>query len=103
MDSPNSARFVTALSFLTSSCQQQVLRYLATLEARNYASSTLLAVVGALKLLTGRLPHPRQAALVADLTQTTSQDITDFITAAQQAGLAGEHHQRQVEHPDRVL
>ena len=88
MDDLNSARFATALSFLTSTCQQPVLRYLAALEARNYAPGTLRAVVGALRWLTGRLPDTRQAALVADLTQTTSQDISDFVGAAQKAGLA---------------
>jgi site-specific recombinase XerD len=65
-----------------------VLRYLSLLEARNYASSTLLVVAGALKSLTRHLPDTRRAALIADLTQTTSQDISDFVCAAQKAGLA---------------
>jgi site-specific recombinase XerD len=88
MDCAFSSRFESALSFLTSAGKQQALRYLAAIEARNYAASTLLAVAGALKSLTRHLPDSRQAALVADLTQTTSQDITDFVAAARQAGLA---------------
>lgn len=88
MDCPSSVRFAHALSFLTATNQQHVLRYLALLEPRNYARSTLKAVAGALRCLIRLLPDARQAALVADLTQTTSQDISDFVCAAQQAGLA---------------
>ncbi|MEO6725865.1 MAG: tyrosine-type recombinase/integrase [Blastocatellia bacterium] len=76
------------LSFLTSASRQQALRYLATLEARNYASSTVLAVARTLKSLTDRVSDSRQAALIADFSQATSQDITDFVTAARKAGLA---------------
>lgn len=88
MDCPSSVRFANALSFLTTANQQYVLRYLALLEARNYARSTLMAVADALKSLARHLPDARQAAFVADLTQTTSQDISDFVCAAQKAGLA---------------
>lgn len=88
MDCPISVRFTTALSFLSTINQQHVLRYLAVLESRNYARSTLLAVTGTLKCLTRHLPDAQQAALIADLTQTTSQDISAFVCAAQQAGLA---------------
>jgi site-specific recombinase XerD len=88
MDCPISVRFANALSFLTATNQQHVLRYLAVLESRNYARSTLMAVAGTLKCLTRHLPDTRQAALVADLTQTTSQDISAFVCTAQQAGLA---------------
>jgi integrase/recombinase XerD len=88
MDCPSSVRLANALSFLATTNQQHVLRYLALLEARNYASSTLLVVAGALKSLTRHLPDTRQAALIADLTQTTSQDISDFVCVAQKAGLA---------------
>jgi integrase/recombinase XerD len=88
MDCPSSVQFVDVLSFLTSTSQQHTLRYLAGLEARNYAGSTLKAVAGALKCLARHLPEARRAVLVADLTQTTAQDITHFVSAAQQAGLA---------------
>jgi type VI protein secretion system component VasF len=85
MDCPSSVRLANALSFLAATNQQHVLRYLALLEARNNASSTLLVVAGALKSLTRYLPDTRQAALIADITQTTSQDISDFVCAAQKA------------------
>jgi site-specific recombinase XerD len=87
MDCPLSSRFQSSLSFLTFTSQQQVLRYLSLLEARNYAEGTLKAIISALKKLTGHLPDSRKAALADDLAQTTSQDITDFIGAAQRAGL----------------
>jgi len=87
MDCPLSSRFQSSLSFLTSNSQQQVLRYLSLLEARNYAKSTLKAIVSTIKKLISHLPDSRIAALADDLAQTTSQDITDFIAVALKAGL----------------
>jgi len=88
MDCPSSVRFVDSLSFLTATSQQQAIRYLAALEARNYAEGTLSSIVSALKSLTSLVSKSRRAALVDNLTHTTAQDITDFTSAAQKAGLA---------------
>jgi integrase/recombinase XerD len=88
MDCPISVRFANALSFLTSISQQHAIRYLAALEARNYADGTLSSIVSALKSLTRLVSESRRGALIDDLSQTTSQDITEFISAAQKAGLA---------------
>ena len=88
MDCTVSLRVEAIVSFLTSASRQQALRYLATLEARNYAASTVLAVARTLKSLTDGVPDSRKAALIADFTLTTSQDITDFVTTARKAGLA---------------
>ncbi|MGH9849274.1 MAG: tyrosine-type recombinase/integrase [Blastocatellia bacterium] len=88
MDCPSSVRFADALSFLTSISQQHAIRYLIALEARNYADGTLSSTVSTLKSLTSLVSESRQAAIVDNLTQTTSQDITDFTIAAQKAGLA---------------
>jgi site-specific recombinase XerD len=88
MDCPSAVRWVDVLSFLTATSHQHTLRYLVVLETRHYASSTLMAVAGALKCLIRHLPETRQAVLVADLTQTTAHDITHFVSAAQHAGLA---------------
>jgi site-specific recombinase XerD len=88
MDCPSAVRFVGVLSFLTATSHQHTLRYLAVLEARHYAPSTLMAVAGALKCLIRHLPETRQAILITDLTQTTAQDITHFVSAAQHTGLA---------------
>ena len=88
MDCPSSAPFVRRLSFLTSISLQLTLRYLAAIEARNYARSSLHSVVDALKSLMRHVSDSRKAALAADITQTTSQDISDFVPAALQAKLA---------------
>jgi hypothetical protein len=64
MDCPSSVRLANALSFLATTNQQHVLRYLSLLEARNYAGSTLLVVTGALKSLTRK--SAREARLFAD-------------------------------------
>src|SRR5262245_36131399 len=88
MDCPISVRFANAFSFPTSISQQHAIRYLAALEARNYADGTLSSIVSALKSLTRLVSESRRAALIDDLSQTTSQDITEFISAAQKAGLA---------------
>jgi site-specific recombinase XerD len=68
--------------------QQRILRYLAILAARQYADTTLGTVVTTLNALIRHLPGGRQVVLTNDIMQATAQDITDFITAAQSAGLA---------------
>ncbi len=89
MDCPSSARFTPFLaSFLTEANAQPVLQYLAHLAARNYADTTLEGVVGALKCFLRYVAEDRRFVLRTDLTQTASTDITAFVNAAQQAGLA---------------
>jgi site-specific recombinase XerD len=68
--------------------QQHILHYLAGLAARQYADTTLSAVVTALNALIRHLSEHRKAVLTDDITQTTAQDISAFITAAQSSGLA---------------
>jgi type VI protein secretion system component VasF len=86
MDCPSAVRLVDVLSFLTATSYQHTLRYLAVLETRHYASSTLMAVAGALKCLLRHRPETRRVVLAANLTQTTAHDITHFVSAAQHAG-----------------
>jgi hypothetical protein len=50
------------------------LRYLSLLEARNYAESTLKAIVSALKKLTSHLPDSRKATLAEN--QVINQDAS---------------------------
>jgi site-specific recombinase XerD len=88
MDGPTADRWRDGLSFLTATNHQYALRYLALLETRRYARSTLQAVLGTLKCLLRHLPETRRTLLQADLSQTTAADITQFISLAQQAGLA---------------
>jgi len=88
MDCPVSAQYQPALSRFSVPNQHRILRYLAGLAARQYADTTLSAVVTALNALIRHLPGRRQGVLTDDIMRTPAQDITDFITAAQSAGLA---------------
>ena len=88
MDCPVFAQYQPALSRFSVQNQHRILHYLAGLAARQYADTTLSAVGTALNVLIHHLPGRRQVALTDDITRTTPQDITAFITAAQSAGLA---------------
>jgi integrase len=88
MDCPVFAQYQPALSCFSVPNQHRILRYLAGLAARQYADTTLSAVVTTLNALIRYLPGRRQVVLTDDITRTTAQDITDFIAAAQSAGLA---------------
>ena len=88
MDCPVFAQYQPALSRFSVQNQHRILHYLAGLAARQYADTTLSAVVTTLNALIRHLPGRRQVALTDDITRTTPQDITDFITVAQSVGLA---------------
>jgi len=87
MDYPVSAQYQPVLSCFSAQNQQRILRYLAVLAARHYADTTLSAVVTTLNALIRHLPGRRKVMLTDDITQTTAQDISAFITAAQSSGL----------------
>jgi site-specific recombinase XerD len=76
------------LSFLQATSKSQVLSYLSLLQARNYASGTLDAVVTIMKRFSRHVPAPRQSILNRNLAQTTVQDIDGFISTASSQGLA---------------
>ena len=80
MDCPVSAQYQPALARFSGPNQQRILGYLARLAARQYADTTLSAVVTTLNVLLRHLPGRRQGVLTDDITRTTTQDITDFIT-----------------------
>ncbi len=82
------ARLAPKLAFLGISSQDQVLRYLRSLESRQYAPGTVEAVITVIKRLLRHLPSARQSALSANLTETVAQDITDFVRLAQDTNLA---------------
>ena len=65
-----------------------MLQYLALCAAQQYRPTTLRAIVRTLNALRHRLTGIRRRILTADLTQTTPQDITAFITVTQASGLA---------------
>ena len=87
MDCPISAQYQPALSYLSVQNQQRILCSLARLAARQYADTTLSAVVTTLNALIRHLPGRRQVVLTDDITQTTVQDISAFIIATQASGL----------------
>ena len=88
MDCPVFAQYQPTLSRFSGPNQHRILRYLAGLAARQYADTTLSAVVTTLNALIHHLPGRRNVVLTDDITQTTAQDISVFITAAQSSGLA---------------
>ena len=66
MGCPVSAPYQPALSYLSMQNQHRILRYLAGLAARQYADTTLSAVVTALNVLLRHLPGRRQVVLTDD-------------------------------------
>jgi site-specific recombinase XerD len=88
MDCPISVQYQPALSSFSVQNQHRILRYLTRLAARQYADTTLSAVVTTLNALLRHLSGHRKAVLTDDITQTTPQDISAFLTAAQASGLA---------------
>jgi len=88
MDCPIAAKYQAALVCFSGQNQHRILQYLAHLAARQYTDLTLNAVVRVLPTLLRQGPRQRQVVLTEDLTQTTVQDISAFIAAAQASGLA---------------
>lgn len=88
MDCPLAAKYQPALACFSAQNQHRILHYLALLATRHSAATTLVAVVTTLTALHRQLTGARHRALTEDLTQTTAQDISAFITAAQASGLA---------------
>ena len=88
MDCPSTQQYHAALAAFSPLNQQRLLPYLTQLAAQRYAPATLRAIPYTLTRFLRALPPDRAAVVAADLTQTTSQDITAFITAGQRAGLA---------------
>src|SRR5215471_9344216 len=88
MDCPITAKYQPALACFSAQNQHHILQYRALLATRHSAAATLAAVVTTLTALSRKLTGARHRALTKDLTQTTVQDISAFITAAQASGLA---------------
>ena len=88
MDSLLASRLLQKLSFLGLDSQAHLISYLTLLEARNYANSTLQAVVGMIKRLLLHLPPDRRLVITDDLTLTTSSDIHCFVSTASAKGLS---------------
>jgi integrase/recombinase XerD len=88
MDSLLATRLLQKLSFLGPASQDQVTSYLTLLEVRNYANSTLHAVVSMIKRLLLHLPPERRLIVTDDLTLITSSDIDCFVSSARAKGLS---------------
>ena len=88
MNSLLASRLLQKLSFLGFHSQDHLISYLTLLEARNYATSTLHAIVGIIKRLLLHLPTERRLIVTDDLTHITSSDIDRFVNSASAKGLS---------------
>jgi site-specific recombinase XerD len=88
MDCSHTSPYQPALAVLSQPSQCWILQYLDLLATRRYAPATLTAIVKTLAGLLRYLPQERQGRLAADITQTTAQDISAFLSAGLAAGLA---------------
>ena len=88
MDCLLPSRLIQRLSFLEVLSRNQLIAYLSLLQVRNYATSTLEAIIIAVRSLVLSLPDQRKAAIADNLAQTTAADIDCLINAARSRGLA---------------
>lgn len=82
------SRLIQRLTFLEQTSKSQLITYLCLLQARNYAQTTLDAIVVAVRSLVLSLPDNRKSGVASNLTQTTSSDMDCLIAAARSPGLA---------------
>jgi site-specific recombinase XerD len=87
MDSQTNPR-LHALSELSATSLDQVNRYLTALEARNYAQTTLAAIVSIIKKPLCFLPETSRQRIRQDLARVTADDLDVYIQAARQQELA---------------
>jgi site-specific recombinase XerD len=76
------------LAFLSPQNHDLVAAYLAHLQARQYAATTVKSTLDALKRFCVLLPTPRHPCLYQDLTATTAADVEGWLLAAHRKGLA---------------
>ena len=88
MNSLLCSRHLKKLSFLGAASYNQVVRYLNLLEARNYAPSTLISIIEAIRRFALYLPAPRLTPVAHNLTTTTAHDIDRFVEAVKRRGLS---------------
>ena len=88
MDCLLPSRLIQRLDFLEVSSKNQLIAYLSLLQARNYAKSTLEAIVIAVRSLVLSLPDQRKSAVADNLAQTTATDIDCLINTDRSRGLA---------------
>jgi integrase/recombinase XerD len=88
MDCSPTSPYQLVLAAFSEPSQRWMLQYLDLLTTRRYAPATLTAIVKTLAGLLRALPQERQGMLAEDITQTTAQDISAFLSTGLTAGLA---------------
>ncbi len=76
------------LDFLSPTNQDHVAAYLTLLQARQYAPKSLESIITALKSFCLLLPDARRQRIIADVAQTTPDDVDAWLDAAAAHGLA---------------
>lgn len=82
-----SSRHFQKLSLLSPTSYDQVLLYLKLLQARNYADSTLISIIEAIRRFLLYLPELRRNTVAENLTQATIKDLDSFVAAVKRQGL----------------
>jgi site-specific recombinase XerD len=88
MDCAPTLPYPPMLAAFREPSQRRILQYLDLFASRRYAPATLTAIVKTLVGLLRSLPQERQAMLAENITQTTAQDISTFLSTGLTAGLA---------------
>jgi site-specific recombinase XerD len=88
MACPITMQYQPALAAFSPLNQHRILQYLTQLASQRSAPATLRAIPHTLIGFVRALPPDRHAVLTADLTHTTPQDITTFLTVGRITGLA---------------
>ena len=88
MDCATTSPYQPMLVAFSEPNHRWILQYLDLLATRRYAPATLTAIVKTLAGLLRSLPQERQGILAEDITQTTAQDISTFLSTGLTAGLA---------------
>ncbi|WP_179137528.1 tyrosine-type recombinase/integrase [Candidatus Entotheonella palauensis] len=81
-------RYGHVLEFMSPENQALVAHYLTLLQSRQYAPLTLEGRIRALKSFCDRLSPRRRCVIARDLTQTTAEDIDDWLQTVRSLGLA---------------
>jgi integrase len=92
MDCPITMQYQPVLAAFSPLDQHRLFQYRTPLAAQRYAPATLRAIPHTLTGFIRALPPDRHTLLAADLTHTTPQDMTVFLTVGQTAGLAPSTH-----------
>jgi len=88
MDSLFSSRFWKKLPLTSATSKHQLISYLSLLHARNYAPSTLSALLVAINRFLLNLSEPRRMAVGDNFANTSASDVDSFIESAKSKRLS---------------